>query len=1038
MRKTRLAIAGVFTLVCAMALTTPASAQPPSGPDGGRDSLEVYVGTLNPRQLDELRDIGVDLTGVAGSRDAAGNTAVEAVLSQQQAARLAERGVKLTVKKVRGKAASRTLREQSATGWSAFRSYSEPGGIRDELTATAARFPKLAKLQSIGTTTQGKPILAVKVTKNATRVKDGQRPAVLYASSQHAREWITPEMTRRLLHTVLNSYGTDPAITRLVDTTELWFVPVLNPDGYDFTFTDGNRLWRKNLRDNNGDGQITNGDGVDLNRNFDYQWGYDNEGSSPDPASETYRGPAPNSEPETRALDRLLKRVGFEFFINYHSAAELLLYGVGWQVSTNTPDDVIYQAMVGDDANPAIPGYDPDLSAELYTTNGDTDSYATVRYGTLGFTPEMSTCESASASDPNDQWHPEDCVSGFIFPDDEKLISAEVAKNIPFALSVAQSAADPANPVSVVGRSTPDFVVDAFDVSYGSTQQVATIARKSLKNVRMHYTINGGRPKTVSVRQWRGGERYGDTHSDYYAEMRGKVTGARPGDRVEVWFTGNKARAGVVASEHFTYRVHDDIGGEVLVLAVEDVTGLSPVQTGTSAKYADEITASLTAAGRTSDVYDFDVMGRKAPHPLGVLSHYRAVVWETGDDAILRSPGQVPGTTAKAAADVELAVRDYLNEGGKLLVSGKNALLAQAADGDYTYHPDAPPECTSADDPACLPILNDFQQYYLGAYNYVSGGGTAPDGAAYPVRGETGAFGGYSGTLNAPGSAGNQDHTASFLTTSGFLPPDQFPQFTSAPALGWVRPGAAPFDPRTGDWYLFSGQADQSYKRLARTVDLTGATSGTLQFAASYDIERNWDFMIVEARAVGTDNWTTLPDANGHTGTVTGESCRSGWVNRLHPFLAHYVGADCSPTGTTGSWHAATGPSGGWQEWSVDLSGYAGKQVEVSITYVSDWSTQGLGLFLDDVRVVVGGATVAETSFEADLGGWTVTGPPAGSAPGANDWSRSQQAFEEGAAVLTPDTVYLGFGLEGLAPAARDDLVARSMRHLLGTGRPRR
>ena len=95
-------------------------------------------------------------------------------------------------------------------------------------------------------------------------------------------------------------------------------------------------------------------------------------------------------------------------------------------------------------------------------------------------------------------------------------------------------------------------------------------------------------------------------------------------------------------------------------------------------------------------------MGRKAPHPLGVLSHYRAVVWETGDDVILRAPGQVPGTAARAAQETELAVRDYLNEGGKLLVSGKYALYAQGATASYVYRPDAPPECTDAEDPpAC-------------------------------------------------------------------------------------------------------------------------------------------------------------------------------------------------------------------------------------------------------------------------------------------------------------------------------------------------
>ena len=166
-------------------------------------------------------------------------------------------------------------------------------------------------------------------------------------------------MTTRLLAHVLDGYGTDPQITSLVDTRELWFIPVANPDGYDFTFEPGQRLWRKNLRDNNGDGVITPGDGVDLNRNYPYKWGYDNEGSSPNPASETYRGPAPGSEPETQALDAFVQRVDPEFFVNYHSAAELLLYGIGWQVATPSPDDVIYEAMAGDDADPAVPGLRP-------------------------------------------------------------------------------------------------------------------------------------------------------------------------------------------------------------------------------------------------------------------------------------------------------------------------------------------------------------------------------------------------------------------------------------------------------------------------------------------------------------------------------------------------------------------------------------------------------------------------------------------------------------------------------------------------------
>ena len=1033
MRSRRLAGAVALGLVVALGIPVAASAQEP----GGRDRVEVYVGTVSPEQFELLRGIGVDPEDVVHGADGL-STEVEVPLTERQAARLASKGVKLEVKRIAGKTSSQLMREQSSRGWSAFRSYSEPGGIRDELTATAARHPKLAKLVTIGRTNQGKPILAVKVTKNARATRDGARPSTVYIGAQHAREWITVEMNRRLLHHVLDSYGSDRAITDLLNRTELWFVPVANPDGYDYTFTEGNRLWRKNLRDNDGDGQITGVDGVDLNRNFDYKWGYDNEGSSPDPSSDTYRGPSPNSEPETRALDGLFRRVRPEFFINYHSAAELLLYGIGWQLSTPSPDDEIYKAMAGDDANPAIAGYDPDISAELYTTNGDTDSYMTIKYGTLGFTPEMTTCETVSASDPDDEWLPENCISEFIFPDDEDLIQAEFAKNIPFALATARSALDPDDPVSVVGRSTPDFVIDPFDVSFGSRQQVAVIARRALSGVKMHYSVNGGRERTAGVREWRGGERYGESHDDYYAEVRGVVPRARPGDKVEVWFSGRKRGLGTVESDSFTYTINADIGGDVLVLAMEDVTGLSPVQDLTTAQFVDEHVAALTAAGYSSDVYDFDIQGREAPHHLGVLSHYRAVLYETGNDIILRAPGQVGGTTMEAALETELNVRDYLNEGGKALVSGKYALNAQGSNGSYFYRPEAPPECTDPDDSACLQLFNDFLQYYLGAYDYVDDGGTDPDGVPYPLSGASSPFEGWSGTLNAPGSAENQDHTASFIPLSSVLPQEEFPWFgPTTAAVDWVRPGAHPFEPFDGDWYAFSGRGDENYKRLTRTVDLTGAAAGELRFNVSHNTEADWDFMIVEAHTVGQDDWTTLPELGGATSTEAGDSCAEGWVPQLHPFLAHYVGegTTCASTGTTGAWNAVSGSSNGWKEYAYDLTPYAGQQVELSISYVTDWSTEGLGVFVDNVRVSADGAVVATTSFETDLGGWTVPGPPEGSSPNNADWVRTQLGFEEGSVIVTRDTVYAGFGLEGLAPAVRDDFVQRAMNQLIG--RPR-
>ncbi|MGV1010350.1 MAG: M14 family zinc carboxypeptidase [Dermatophilaceae bacterium] len=1015
---TVLALAGVM-FVTQPSLAASASADP-------RDRLEVYSGDLAPEQLKLLRDEGVEIDGARPAD--AGRAHVEPVLTAAQAAKLTAAGVPLRVKTVKGKTASEAAQDQRAAGFKGFRSYSQPGGIRDELRAAAAEHPDVAKLIRVGQSGNGQEILAVKVTQNARGVPDGSRPATLFMGAQHAREWITPEMVRRLMHQVLDTYSTDPQIAALVEKTEMWFLPVANPDGYDYTFST-ERLWRKNLRDNNGDGQITAADGVDLNRNFAVKWGWDNEGSSNDPASETFRGPRASSEPETRALDRLFADVGFTFLINYHSAAELLLYGIGWQTNTPSPDDVIYQAMAGDDQKPAIPGYDPDISAELYTTNGDTDAHAQVAYKTLSFTPEMSTCATVSAADPNDQWDPADCISDFVFPDDDALIQAEYAKNVPFALAVATSALDPANPVSVVGRTAKDFTIDPFPVSYGRNQPVAVTAKRELRDTRLNYSVNGGPATTAGLQEWKGGERYGDTHNVYLAEYRGTVKGTKPGDSVKVWFTGVKPGAGPVTSDSFTYRVAKDIGGDVLILAAEDVTGLSPTQGVTNAKYAGSFATALRSAGYSSDVYDVDANNRTAPHPLGVLSHYKAVVWESGDDIVPRASGQVSATADDLTLQLELAVRDYLNEGGKALVTGKYNRFAEAANGSYWYNPFEPPGCTTPQAYPCLPLLDDFEQYWLGAYKYVSDGGTGPQGP-YPVKGTAGRFAGFDATFNGADSAANQDHTASLLATSSLLPKAKFPQFASSAPLRWDRPGAGPYDPVSGSWYVWSSFADQSWKRLARTVDLTGATSGSLSFAVSFDTETDWDYLMVEAHEVGSDSWTTLPDTGGLTQTGTGQSCAAGW-SAIHPFVAHYQGPGCSGTGSTGAWHAATGNSGGWKTWTVDLTPYAGKQVEVSISYVSDWGTQGLGVFLDDATVTVGG-TQTSTSFESDFGGWTLAAPPAGSQPGTDTWVRSERAFEEGSAVVTDDTVFTGFGAEGLTGApARANFIKRSMGYLL-------
>ncbi|WP_406347375.1 M14 family zinc carboxypeptidase [Streptomyces sp. NBC_01547] len=962
-------------------LPAAAQAQPGPGAVSGADEVRVYDADITREQVPLVLAAGQDAHELSERAPETGTARVELFLSGGQARELAAQGVKLTERRVPAQGLARA----KAAGDGVFRPYSGKGGLQEEILRTAQENPELTKVVSIGKTVQGKDILALKVSKNARKTRDGDKPSVLYMSNQHAREWITPEMTRRLMHHTIDNYGKDERITKLVDSSELWFLLSANPDGYDYTHAaDGQRLWRKNLRDNNGDGKTGPGDGVDLNRNFAFKWGYDNEGSSPDRANETYRGPSASSEPETTALDRFEKRIGFDYAINYHSAAELLLYGVGWQVATPTPDDVVYKALAGTPENPAVPGYYPQVSSELYTTNGEADGHASNVNGIMMFTPEMTTCQTASASDPNDQWKPEDCASGFNFPDDEKLIQAEFAKNVPFALSVAESAATPDRPKSSLGLSAADFTVDAFATSYvarGEDQAVSVTARKALKDKELNFRINGGRTHDEDLKAWKGGEVYGGDDNNWFDEYRAEVDGAKPGDKVEVWFTGRDRSGKQVSSEHFTYTVAERPRADVLVIAEE----------GVKAQHAQTYVDALRANGRSAAVWDVAVQG--VPHHLGVLSHFGTAVHYTG----AKTPG----------GDTQLAVRDFLNEGGKLIEAGElaggNAQVGRA-------------------------VTNDFSQYWLGAYSRTSTPGATGFAGAGALNGARGNVGDAAGNpLNAPGG---------YTVTSETLAPAQFPQFRSAQA-GAFSGVVNPYAPYAGSGMASALHADDDWKRLTRTIDLTGVTAADqpqLKLALNWNVEEGYDHAALEARTAGGDDWTTLRDTGGLTSSTVPEECAAGFFVNGHPFLRRYLTLDaagCTPQGTSGTWNSFTGSSGGWKQVAFDLSAYAGKSVELSLSYITDPGSGGRGVFADEARLSVRGADQPVEGFETSLGAWTAQASPAGSPDVPGDWARTGELFKSYAAVTTRDTVLLGFGLEHMPTAAdRALLVGKALRTL--------
>ena len=781
-----------IAVLAALAATLLGIAAPAAAaPGGGGNDLELYEANVDPATAARLVDDGYDVTPVGQGGE---GVTLALVLAPSEQRRLESQGVALeVVRDSQGRTQDQRAARQEAGGFNVWRDYDGRGGIEAQIRKLARKHAAIAQLRVIGQTTEGRDILAVRVTKKVKKTKKGRKPAVLYQGTTHAREWISTEVTLRLLRWYLNR-GDTRRVGKILKRTELWFVPVVNPDGYQYTF-DTERLWRKNTRDVNGDGVIEVGDGVDINRNYPEKWNYDEEGSSEQTSSDTYRGTAPGSEPETRADMGLFDQADIRFNLSYHSYGPLLLYSQGWQLQTPSADDPIFVALTGTDEDPAVPGFDPGVGADLYITNGEFNDWAHSRRHSLGWTPELEEgCEGC----------------GFVFPDDEALVQAQFEKNLNFAVNIARSARDPDDPVSHMGLDTKAFYLDlatidpekahnplsdlAVDVSHagGSAQPVEVLAKRALRNVGLRYRINGGPIQRAGVQPSPDGETFGgnNAYNDYYHYLRGSIPGLAVGDSVEYWFEGKpkrkRGKSGTIGSDHTTFEVTDDADARVLIVAAEDRTGAStdppyPSTDPGTPNYLSSYESALDANGITHDVYDVDASGREAPDHLGVLGHYDAVIWYSGNDLVIREPGWGPGNASRLANDMTLEMRQYLNEGGKLLYTGQWAgALQNGVAGAQYYDPVANEQCVVGGElvlARCKLIAdkNDFIQYYLGSYLYNSDAGTDDNGQPVPVEGVSDPFTGLGWAFNGGDSAANQIHTASFITTSSLLKPDTLP-----------------------------------------------------------------------------------------------------------------------------------------------------------------------------------------------------------------------------------------------------------------------
>ncbi|HEX9751461.1 MAG TPA: M14 family zinc carboxypeptidase [candidate division Zixibacteria bacterium] len=265
-----------------------------------------------------------------------------------------------------------------------FKTYAEAITVLDSVHAA---FPSITTAKfSIGQSFEGREIWAIKVSDNPE--VDEDEIEVLINGLHHAREPITVEVVLETLRRLTRDYGTDPLTTLLVDNREVFLIPVVNPDGYEYNRTIapfGGGMWRKNRNNSNGSNI-----GVDLNRNYGHNWGYDNNGSSSNTGSEVYRGPSAFSEPETQAMRDFVNSRQFVFALNYHSYSDLYLWPWGYDF-VYTPEHDFFQ-YIGDSLA-SFNGYTPQVGWELYRTNGDSDDWM---YGDTddhekiySFTPEV-------------------------------------------------------------------------------------------------------------------------------------------------------------------------------------------------------------------------------------------------------------------------------------------------------------------------------------------------------------------------------------------------------------------------------------------------------------------------------------------------------------------------------------------------------------------------------------------------------------------------------------------------------------------------
>ena len=242
---------------------------------------------------------------------------------------------------------------------------------------------------SIGQSFEGREIWAIKFSDNPN--SDEDEAEVLYTGLHHAREPMSYMNLFYYMYWLCDNYGIDDKATNIINNRELWFIPAINPDGLVYNENiapNGGGMQRKNMKPTCGSDPT----GVDLNRNYDYMWGLDDEGSSGNGCAETYRGTSGFSEPETQVVRDFVEEHDFPIAFNYHSYSNLMIYPFGYSYDNDVPEEDLETFIAYGEDMVQYNGYALGTGTELlYPVNGEACDWMYGEHQIFAYTPEIGS-----------------------------------------------------------------------------------------------------------------------------------------------------------------------------------------------------------------------------------------------------------------------------------------------------------------------------------------------------------------------------------------------------------------------------------------------------------------------------------------------------------------------------------------------------------------------------------------------------------------------------------------------------------------------